>query len=63
MKTLALFLSLCLAGCGSITYRSVYEGIRSKEKAQGVGSSGPVKALPGYDQYEKERTRLAPERP
>jgi len=63
MKVLALSLLLCLSlmACGSITPRSVYEGIRAQYRAQGVGSSRPEPGLPSYDQYQKERIRLAPE--
>ena len=61
MKVLALWLSVCLTACGSITPRSFYEGVRAQDQAQRVGSPRPEPALPSFDQYNKERARLAPE--
>jgi hypothetical protein len=63
MRALALLLCVGLMACGSITPRSVYEGIRAQDQAQRVGSPRPEAGLPAYDQYQKERARLAPETP
>jgi hypothetical protein len=55
-----LFLLICfgLASCGVISERSVYEGIRSNERAKTAGSDNADKALPNYDRYSKERESI-----
>ena len=55
MRVLLLFIFLGLASCGVISERSVYEGIRSNERAKTAGSDNADKALPNYDRYNKER--------
>ena len=44
-----------LPGCGTISSRSVYEGVRSTEKARAVVTDKSRSELPPYDDYEKER--------
>lgn len=44
-----------LQGCGTISSRSVYEGVRSTEKARAVVTDKSRSELPPYDDYEKER--------
>jgi hypothetical protein len=51
-----------LTGCGIITPQAVYEGIRTQESARAVGTPAPAKTLPAYDQYQKERAILAPQK-
>lgn len=58
MRVLLLFIFLGLASCGVISERSVYEGIRSNERAKTVGSDNADKVLPNYDQYNKERESI-----
>lgn len=53
-----LFVCLGLVSCGVISDRSVYEGIRSSERAKSAGTDNADKALPNYDQYSKERELL-----
>jgi hypothetical protein len=47
-----------LNSCGVISERSVYEGVRSTQKAKSTGSTSDQKDLPPYDQYEKERNAI-----
>lgn len=49
---------LILAGCDSISTESIYEGIRSSERAKSGGTGQSDKALPSYDQYSKERESI-----
>jgi hypothetical protein len=58
MRVLLLFIFLGLASCGVISERSVYEGIRSNERAKTAGSDNADKALPNYDRYNKERETI-----
>jgi hypothetical protein len=58
MRVLLLFIFLGLASCGVISERSVYEGIRSNERAKTAGSDNADKALPNYDRYNKEREAI-----
>lgn len=57
MRLLILFVCLGLVSCGVISERSVYEGIRSSERAKSAGTDNADKALPNYDQYSKEREK------
>ncbi len=58
MKTLLIVLSsLSLLGCGILTERSFYEGIRSQQKIKDVGSEPKPQTLPPYDQYKEEREK------
>ena len=58
MRVLLLFIFLGLISCGAISERSVYEGIRSNERAKTAGSDNADKALPNYDRYSKEREAI-----
>jgi hypothetical protein len=58
MRVLLFFIFLGLASCGVISERSVYEGIRSNERAKTAGSDNADKALPNYDRYNKEREAI-----
>ncbi len=58
MRVLLLFIFLGLASCGVISERSVYEGIRSNERAKTAGSDNADKAVPNYDRYNKEREAI-----
>jgi hypothetical protein len=49
---------MCLTACGVVTEQSVYEGIRAKQRATSAGTGQDDKALPDYDQYNKEREKL-----
>ena len=58
---LAWLVLLCaaLSACGVVTEQSIYEGIRTNERAKSAGAStAGDKALPDYDQYRKEREGL-----
>jgi hypothetical protein len=58
MRVLLLFIFFGLASCGAISERSVYEGIRSNERAKTAGSDNADKALPNYDRYNKGREAI-----
>jgi hypothetical protein len=58
MRVLLLFIFLGLASCGAISERSVYEGIRTNERAKTAGSDNVDKTLPNYDRYNKEREAI-----
>ncbi|MEY2706921.1 MAG: hypothetical protein RI905_672 [Pseudomonadota bacterium] len=55
ITTLALTL---LTGCGVINEQSLYEGVRSQQKANNAGKEPKQPTLPTYQQYEKEREEL-----
>ncbi|MFY8014274.1 MAG: hypothetical protein ACOVN3_02420 [Limnohabitans sp.] len=57
-KILTFFFSLGLASCGMVSERSVYEGIRTNERAKTAGSDNADKTLPNYDRYNKEREAI-----
>jgi hypothetical protein len=54
----ALLLCAGLTACGVLTEQSVYEGIRATQRAKSAGTGPDDKALPNYDQYNKEREKL-----
>lgn len=58
MKMKYLLLIFFLAGCGLVTERSVYEGVRSVNKAKSTEIEPNSKQLPPYDDYEKERKEI-----
>ena len=58
MRVLLLFIFLGLASCGVVSERSIYEGVRSNERAKSAGTDNVDKALPNYDQYNKERESI-----
>jgi hypothetical protein len=41
-----------------VSERSVYEGIRTNERAKTAGSDNADKTLPNYDRYNKEREAI-----
>lgn len=49
---------ILLTSCGVINQQSVYEGIRSQQKASNAGLEPKPPILPTYQQYEKERGTL-----
>ena len=58
MRFLLLFIFLGLASCGVVSERSIYEGVRSNERAKSAGTDNADKALPNYDRYNKEREAI-----
>jgi hypothetical protein len=48
-----------VAGCGLVSERSVYEGVRSVNKAKSTENEPNPKQLPPYDQYEKEWNEIS----
>ncbi len=50
---------LALQACGAITSQSVYEGVRSNEKARAVVTDKSRQELPPYDDYERQRSGAA----
>ena len=53
----ALFL-IFLNSCSAVSSESVYEGIRSQQKAKGSSIEPKQQPLPSYQQYQKERETL-----
>ena len=53
-----LFVIFFIAGCGLVTERSIYEGVRSVNKAKSTEIEPNSKQLPPYDQYEKVRKEM-----
>jgi hypothetical protein len=49
---------ISLAGCGTLNSESVYEGLRSQQKANSAGIEPKKPAMPSYQQYQKERDAL-----
>jgi len=58
VKMKYLLLIFFLAGCGLVTERSVYEGVRSVNKAKSTEIEPNSKQLPPYDDFEKERKEI-----
>lgn len=56
-RLLLLAAAALLSGCGLISAQSMYEGVRSTEKARAVVTDKSRSELPPYDQYQKERTQ------
>lgn len=48
--------AILLTGCGLISSQSVYEGVRSTEKARAVVIDKSRSELPPYEEYQKQRT-------
>lgn len=57
-KILIFLFSLGLASCGMVSERSVYEGVRTNERAKSAGTDNADKALSNYDRYNKEREAI-----
>lgn len=55
---LVTFASIVLTGCSVTNEQSVYEGVRSQQKAKNAGSEPKQPTLPSYQQYEKELDEL-----
>lgn len=58
MRSCLVTLVVLLSGCGVISSQSVYEGVRSQQKANNAGKEPKQPTLPTYQQYEKEREEL-----
>ena len=48
-----------VTGCGLVNERSIYEGVRSVNKAKSPEIEPNPTQLPPYDQYEKERKEIS----
>ena len=58
-----LSLLMALSSCGLTSTQAVYEGVRAQEKAKAVGTNAaPETGLLRYDQYQKERSALSPDK-
>jgi hypothetical protein len=53
-----LFTCIALSGCGLISQKSLYEGIRSQEKIKPDTLKPNPLEMPPYDQYQIERDKL-----
>ena len=58
-----LYLALLLivthfTGCGLVSSESMYEGVRSQQKANSGGTEPKQPILPTYQQYQLERSKL-----
>ncbi len=58
MWRLTLLVCCLLSACGTVNEQSIYEGIRTNERAKSAGTGQDDKALPNYDRYSKERETL-----
>ena len=58
MKLNYLLVIFIVAGCGLVSERSIYEGVRSVNKAKSTEIDPNSKQLPPYEQYEKERKEI-----
>jgi len=54
-----LFVIFFLVGCGFVSERSIYEGVRSVNITKSTEIEPNSKELPPYDQYEKERKEIS----
>ena len=54
---LALIIAL-ITGCGLVSSESMYEGVRSQQKANSGGTEPKQPILPTYQQYQQERGKL-----
>ncbi len=45
-------------GCGLVSSESMYEGVRSQQKANSGGTEPKQPILPTYQQYQQERGKL-----
>lgn len=58
MKFALFCLVLSLAGCGTVTSQSIYEGLRTQQNVKDAGILQPTEKMGTYDGYEKEREKL-----
>lgn len=63
MKSAVLLLidalaAMLLGGCGIVSSESMYEGVRSQQKANSGGVEPKQPILPTYQQYQQERNTL-----
>jgi hypothetical protein len=63
MKMLSLFYLLVLCGCGVVTERGVYEGIRQQQEILRQNPVPDPDILPAYDKFKGERDKLKPPAP
>jgi hypothetical protein len=54
-----LLVLFVIAGCGLVSERSIYEGVRSVNKSKSTEIEPHSKQLPPYEQYEKERKEIS----
>ena len=47
-----------LSACGVLNEQSIYEGVRSNQRAKSAGTGQDEQALPSYERYSKERETL-----
>ena len=61
MKFALFCLVLLLAGCGTVTSQSIYEGLRTQQSLKDAGALQPSEKMGTYDSYEKDRKKLKPQ--
>ena len=54
-----LLVILFVAGCGLVSERSVYEGVRVVDKGKSTENEPNPKQLPPFDQYKKEQKEIS----
>lgn len=59
-KLTLLCLVMLIAGCGTVTPQSIYEGLRTQQSLKDAGAMPPGNKLDNYDAYEKQRDKLKP---
>ena len=61
MKLTLLCVALLVAGCGTVTTATIYEGLRTQQILKDVGALQPSEKMGSYDGYERERQKLKPQ--
>jgi hypothetical protein len=58
MKLTLLCVALLVAGCGTVTTASIYEGLRTQQILKDVGALQPSEKMGSYGGYERVRKKL-----
>jgi hypothetical protein len=53
-----IFISLINGACGAVNSQSLYDGVRTQQKANSGGAEPKQTILPSYQQYQQEREKL-----
>ena len=54
-KLIAILALPVAAGCSILSPERIYEGVRTREKADNAGKVPQPQSLPDYQNYERER--------
>lgn len=53
-----IFCGVALCGCSAPATQSLYDGLRSQEKAKGNQAPTNPNAMPNFQQYQEDREKL-----